>query len=275
MLSYQHHFHAGNYADILKHFTHYLCLDYLIKKPKPLTIIDTHSGAGLYSINQPKSEADTGFLRIKNNQQLNNYLKDFVNLLNKITPKNHYSGSAFLSANFLRQDDNLYLYERHPQEYRKLKNNINQYFINKKIHINSTCGWEGLISKLPPINKRALVLIDPPFELKGDYQTAINTLQKSYQRFKTGCYILWYPLLPSNNWQKMRIQLKKIFNDNFLIAEIMVDKKPLNGFGMYGSGLFIINPPYLLKNQLQQSLPILTKLLSNNKGSYLLDYPRG
>lgn len=278
MLSYRHAFHAGNHADVLKHFVLYLVLQYFNQKDKPYWYIDTHSGAGLYNLHsdeaQKVGEYQDGIARIQEVTQLPALLTHFRQHLNTMLPEKHlYAGSPFWAQSLLREADKMRLFELHPNDFSLLLNNVRQWQLGRRCIIKQEDGFQGLLALLPPATRRAVVLIDPPYELKQDYAQATHILKDALKRFETGCYMVWYPCLSREESQTLPEKLKKLQPENYLRAELHVHKPRADGFGMHGSGMFIISPPYLLAQQLQQTLPEITALLAQDSGAkYVLDY---
>lgn len=278
MLSYRHAFHAGNHADILKHYTFSLILDYFNQKDKPYYVIDTHAGAGMYAIqsdfSQKNMEFETGVSRLLKAAQLPESLERFVTMIqsfNSTQSFDFYPGSPKVAKYFLRSDDKLHLFELHPNEYKILLNNFNE---NKKkqTQILLQDGFQGLKACLPPSTKRGIVIIDPPYEQKQDYQQVVSTIQDSLKRFASGCYIIWYPLLAREEPQQMVNALRGLDTPNWLNVTLQITNAS-DDIGMYGSGLYIINPPWTLPKTLQESLPILTRLLAKDESaSHQLTY---
>lgn len=280
MLSYRHHFHAGNHADILKHFCYWYVINYLLKKDKPITVIDTHAGIGLYSLLAPAAQKNTeyhsGITRLKAAKTLPPLLAEFCTFLTTCLPAwintPHYTGSAWLAASLLRDIDRLHLYERHPQDIQILRNTMQNAPFYRRIRIQSTDGFQGLISELPPPSRRAVILIDPPYEDKKDYQRTFNTLHKAMRRFATGCYLLWYPVLQTEFSYALPIELKEDFPENHLHVRLDIRAPSKDGFGMHGSGMFILNPPYTMAQELSAIMPHLTKLLAQDRqADFLLE----
>lgn len=278
MLSYRHAFHAGNHADILKHYTFSLILDYFNQKDKPYHVIDTHAGAGMYTIqsdfSQKNMEFETGVSRLLKATQLPESLERFVTMIqsfNPISAFDFYPGSPKVAEYFLRDNDKLRLFELHPNEYKILSNNFNESK-KKQTQILLQDGFKGLKACLPPSTKRGIVIIDPPYEQKQDYQQVVETIQDSLKRFASGCYMIWYPLLARDEPEQMINGLRALGAPNWLNATLQITT-PSADAGMYGSGLYIINPPWTLQQMLQESLPILTKLLAKDgHASHQLTY---
>ena len=278
MLSYRHAFHAGNHADVLKHFILWLTLDYFNRKDKPYWYIDTHSGAGLYDLRsseaQKVGEYQHGIARLQQAPVLPDLLQSFLQHLQQIVLHEHlYCGSPWLAQATLRESDKLRLFELHPTDFQHLQNNMREARLNRRGILKQEDGFQGLIALLPPPTRRAVVLIDPPYESKQDYERVIKTLKEAQKRFEQGCYLIWYPCLSRVESQKLPEQLKKLSPHNYLQAELYVQQARADGFGMHGSGMWLLNPPYLLAEQLRHTLPILAQQLQQDKGArYVLDY---
>ncbi|WP_416190307.1 23S rRNA (adenine(2030)-N(6))-methyltransferase RlmJ [Neisseria sp. CCUG17229] len=278
MLSYRHAFHAGNHADMLKHFTLFLALEYFNHKDKPYWYIDTHSGAGLYDLGsseaQKVGEYKQGIALLNQAQNLPSELAEFTGRLKQILPQaNLYCGSPWLAQALTRESDKLRLFELHPSDFQHLQNNMREARLGRRGIISQSDGYQGLIALLPPPTRRAVVLIDPPYEEKQDYQRVVQTLKDAQKRFESGCYMVWYPCLSREESRKLPEQLQKLSPQNYLHAELHVHTPHADGFGMHGSGMFIINPPYLLAEQLQNNLPALTDILAQDQGAkFVLDY---
>ncbi|MDO5639695.1 MAG: 23S rRNA (adenine(2030)-N(6))-methyltransferase RlmJ [Neisseria sp.] len=278
MLSYRHAFHAGNHADMLKHFVLYLTLEYFNRKDKPYWYVDTHSGAGLYDLGgneaQKVGEYRQGIARLQEAHNLPGLLQGFIGRLNAILPqKSLYCGSPWLAQALMRPGDKLRLFELHPADFQHLQHNMQEARLGRRGQIAQADGYQGLIALLPPPTRRAAVLIDPPYEEKQDYARVANTLKEAQKRFAQGCYLVWYPCLSREESRKLPEQLKKLAPDNYLLAELHVHSPRADGFGMHGSGMFVMNPPWLLAKQLQETLPALTETLAQDKGArFVLDY---
>ncbi|STZ75785.1 23S rRNA (adenine(2030)-N(6))-methyltransferase RlmJ [Bergeriella denitrificans] len=278
MLSYRHAYHAGNHADMLKHFVLYLTLEYFNRKDKPYWYIDTHSGAGLYDLGgaeaQKVGEYRHGIARLQQADRLPAALQDFLSRLKTILPAEHlYCGSPWLAQAETRSSDKLRLFELHPADFQHLQNNMREARLGRRGQISQADGYQGLISLMPPPPRRAVVLIDPPYEEKQDYQRVVHTLKEARKRFESGCYLVWYPCLSREESQNLPEQLKKLAPQNYLHTELHVHTPRADGFGMHGSGMFVINPPYLLAAQLADTLPALSATLAQDAGArFVLDY---
>lgn len=277
MLSYRHAFHAGNHADVLKHFLLYLVLDYFNQKDKPYWYIDTHSGAGVYDLRgehaQKVGEFHDGIARLWQ-AGLSPQLADFLAHLRESLPDEHlYGGSPWLAQSLLRETDKLRLFELHPTDFSHLINNMREAKLGRRGIVKQEDGFAGLIALLPPVTRRAVVLIDPPYEQKQDYTRVVQTLKDALKRFEQGCYMVWYPCLSRAESKELPEKLKKLCPDNYLQAKLYVHTPRADGFGMHGSGMFIINPPYTLPEIMRNTLPELKNLLAQDDGAkFVFDY---
>ena len=266
MLSYRHAFHAGNHADVLKHYVFGLVLAYMNQKPKPYWVIDTHAGAGMYTLKsefaQKNAEFENGIARLFTARNLPDSLNDFVKLIknfNENNVLNFYPGSPKIAESVLRQDDKLRLFELHPSDCKLLLESFGHKGRQTKIEMQD--GFAGISACLPPPTKRGVVLIDPPYELKDDYERVVDCIKNNLRRFATGTYLVWYPLLQRPEPAEMVRELMTLSTD-FLQVEMTVQAPSLDGYGMHGSGMFIVNPPYTLPKILAETMPVLTQLLA-------------
>jgi len=269
MLSYRHAFHAGNHADVLKHAVQISILDYLNQKDKPWWYIDSHSGAGLYDLQGDyalkNAEFESGVARIWQHQDLPEMLQHYAEIVRELNPDGIlklYPGSPWCAHQTTRPDDRLRLFELHSTDLRLLSQNFGG--AGRRVRIEAIDGYAGLKSVLPPLTRRALVLIDPSYELKTDYQATVNAVKDSLIRFAEGTYVIWYPLLQTTDAKQLIQQFKAMQAKSWLNVSLSVQKPSDKGFGMHGSGLFIINPPWTLPRQLNESMPWLVKTLDQD-----------
>ena len=272
MLSYRHAFHAGNHADVLKHLILLQIAQYMGEKPAAFWIIDTHAGAGRYALDSAQAnklaEWRDGVGRLWEAKGLPpaavDYL-DFVKMLNPDGKLRHYPGSPWLASQLLRDTDRLRLFELHSTDIKLLEECFKG--AGRKIQITNADGFTGLKAILPPPPRRALVLIDPSYETKPDYTNVVKGLQEALKRFATGTYALWYPMLSKLESRQLPGRLKALGAKNWLHATLEVKAPSSDGFGMNGSGMFIINPPWTLEKTLHETLPRLTELLAQGEGA--------
>lgn len=278
MLSYRHAFHAGNHADVLKHLIQIALLRYLSRKDKPYWYIDTHAGAGMYALSsdfaQKKAEYRDGIARLWRRDDLPPLAADYVAQIRRCNPDGdqlrYYPGSPCIADLVLREQDKLRLFELHPSDSPQL---IQQFSSRgRRARIQTTDGFDGLKAILPPPTRRALTLIDPPYEDKRDYRRVTQAIQDGLERFATGCYALWLPLLQRPESRELPIRLKKLPVKDWLYVSLQVQRPAEDGFGMYGSALYIINPPYTLHDELESLLPWLTNILAqDDSATYQLE----
>ena len=283
MFSYRHAFHAGSHADILKHLTLIHLVQYLQEKPGALTIVDTHAGAGIYSLKDGfaavSKEAESGIFQllrfIKAGKPISPSIEKYLAL---VWAENHgeelatYPGSPFILARLLRPQDRLKLFELHPKEIDILRHNIGQLQQAKQIDIYTKNSFTSLKGLLPPPSRRGLVLIDPSYEDKQDYRHLEELIEEALERFATGCYAIWYPILPRRESQALPDRMKKIATNHkrsWLQAELRIENAP-GERRLQASGMFIINPPWTLEKHLSQALPVLTKALCQDAGAKFL-----
>lgn len=283
MFSYRHAFHAGSHADILKHLTLIHLVEYLQEKPGALTIVDTHAGAGIYSLKDGfaavSKEAEGGIFRLLNFieagnptvESISKYL-EFIDAENMGGDIATYPGSPFILARLLRAQDRLKLFELHPKEIDILRHNVGELKQAKQIDVYAADSFSRLKGLLPPPSRRGLVLIDPSYEDKQDYRYLEAAMEEALQRFATGCYAIWYPVLSRRESAALPDRIKKIaasHKRSWLHAELRVKNAP-GERRLQASGMFIINPPWTLEKHLSEALPILTKALGVDGGAQFL-----
>jgi 23S rRNA (adenine2030-N6)-methyltransferase len=247
------------------------------EKPAPFWIIDTHAGAGRYALESAHAsklgEYRDGVGRLWDRKGLPpaavDYL-EFVKMLNPDGQLRHYPGSPWLASQMLREGDRLRLYELHSTDVKLLQECFKG--AGRQVTITAGDGFAGLKAILPPPTRRALVLIDPSYETRDDYTNVVKGLQEALKRFATGTYALWYPMLSKLESRKLPDKLKSLGAANWLHVTLEVGAPSKDGFGMNGSGMFIINPPWTLEKKLHETLPRLTELLARDAGArYVLE----
>lgn len=271
MLSYQHSYHAGNFADVVKHLTltrliHYLCL-----KDKPVFYLETHAGRGFYDLQDAQAnktgEYQQGIALLwQQRQQLpavfDPYI-DSLNLANSDGKLRFYPGSPALARDHLRQQDRLFCCELHPQEFVQLQQLPRH---GKRLFCHKEDGILSLKALLPPPERRGLIFIDPAYEIKKEYKSIPSAIKTAYSHFSGGVFCLWYPLLdPYLNAQLVR-QLETITPGNSLRIEFNFSKEA--NHGMQGCGLWVVNPPYILQAEMDEALYCLTQILNPGASSY-------
>jgi len=272
MLSYRHAFHAGNHADVLKHFVEVQLLRYLAQKDKPFWYIDTHAGAGCYSLDTgyaiQNAEYESGIARLWQQSDLPGPLAEYVALVKKFNPDGElklYPGSPLIALELLREQDKMRLFELHTSDSEILQENFAAY--GSKVLIQTADGFGALKALLPPPPRRALILIDPPYEDKKDYQRVVTALGEGLKRFSNGVYAVWYPLLQRAEAMQLPDRLKQLPVKSWLHASLSVQSPSEDGFGMHGSGMFILNPPWTLHDELKEVMPYLVKVLGQDSNA--------
>jgi 23S rRNA (adenine2030-N6)-methyltransferase len=275
MLSYRHGFHAGNFADVLKHTVLVHTLEYMTQKDKPLRIIDTHAGAGVYKLNGPQAqknrEFDNGIGHLWSSEQTPAAIARLVELVRTVNSGEQlqlYPGSPLITQTLMRPIDRLFLHELHPADFQFLRDCMRD---DKRIKVEHEDGFAGLQALLPPSERRALVLLDPSYEVKSDYQLLIKQLLQAYKRFATGTYAIWYPVVLRQRIDEMELALKKSGIKNIQLMEFGLQSDNPE-YGMTASGMIVINPPWTLWGAMEEALPWLVENLSeNDSGFYRLE----
>lgn len=268
MLSYRHAFHAGNFADVFKHALLCLMLESLKEKDKPFCYLETHAGAGRYNLSsapaQKNREYEGGIQRLWKSSDVPPALTSYLNVViatNGAPPPaalRYYPGSPRIARHLLREQDRMVLCELHSSEYPVLKQ---EFAGERQIAIHHQDGYVGLKAHLPPRERRGLVLIDPAFELKDECTRAIQGLALAHQRWSTGIFALWYPILDLAFRNRLLRQVEDLGISKVLVAELSVGE--IEGVGpMAGTGMVVINPPWGFDEQLRQVLPWLQGALS-------------
>lgn len=266
-MNYRHIYHAGNFADVLKHAVLARLVVYMQQKDKAFRVLDTHAGIGIYDLSseeaQKTGEWQDGIGRLleaelspKAKALLSPYL-DAVRELNPKGPVTVYPGSPKLARMLFRPQDRLSAMELHPDDYRALARLFEGDF---QARVTELDGWLALGAHLPPKEKRGIVLVDPPFEKDGEYLRIADGLAKAYRRFATGTYCLWYPIKKGAPIEEFHQALQALEIPKMLCAELLV-RSDRDITGLTGSGLVIVNPPFTLKDELHTLLPELKRIL--------------
>ena len=284
MLSYQHAYHAGNHADILKHFVLNFVINSLNKKDKPYTLYDTHAGSGLYDLMDNRSlktkEAEKGILSLIQMEQIPEALSEYINIVKPYVQKNLYPGSPELESILKRPGEKLNLSELHPQEFENLKNTMSN---KKNVQLHNRNGFEMLSALTPPETKRGAAIIDPSYEESKDYTDVANTIINVHKKWSNGIIMLWYPLLAHRkteitNMVNQIVTSAKKQNENIEIvdAQLLVNTEEshkevsLNQLNennpprLYGSGMLVLNAPWHLQEAVDEAILFLSEKLSNS-----------
>jgi 23S rRNA (adenine2030-N6)-methyltransferase len=277
MLAYRHAFHAGNHADVLKHLILMQVLRRMGEKDKPYTMLDTHAGAGGYSLQgryaHKKDEFEDGIGRLWGRDDLPPEVADYVQRVREFNgggALEQYPGSPALAQMLMRPADRLRLYELHPTDHRIL-----EAFLGKRPHtqVGMSDGFASLKAELPPPSRRGVVLIDPSYELKSDYAKVLAAVREALQRFAEGVLLVWIPQLQLVEAAQLPHRLQAAAQaapKGWLHARLTVAQADERGFGLIGSSMVVINPPHQLHERLKALLPWLTDVLGQYDGAHYL-----
>jgi 23S rRNA (adenine2030-N6)-methyltransferase len=269
MLSYRHAFHAGNFADVFKHLVLARSLEYLLQKPGPLLYIDTHAGAGSYPLDSAMSRKTNEYTDGAGALRLAELPADFApygGLIERYRRRRIYPGSPLIAADLLREQDRLRLFELHPTDYPKL---ARLFARDRRVRTEQGDGHHALKSLLPAPQKRALVLMDPAYEVKREYQTVVESLLAGYKRMANATFLLWYPVV-QRDWIERLIKQLRAANLKDVWQFELGMQADNREHGMTASGIIAINPPWVLPGQMGELLPLLQQQLAPARGFYLV-----
>lgn len=271
MLSYQHHYHAGNFADVFKHFTLSRLLHYLTQKEKPLFYLESHAGRGAYDLDAEQAlkndEASHGIQKVWRQQKdlpalFTPYLQA-IHQLNSGDTLRFYPGSPALAIAMLRKQDRLFCCELHPEEFRHLQRLPRHH---QRVFFSHSDGLHSISALVPPPERRGLIFIDPSYEVKAEYHTIPAMINKAFGRFATGVYCLWYPIIHNQYLAQLTRGLQNIGATNHLRVELFLNTATVGA--MHSCGLWIINPPHTLAAELKEGLEILCDILQPGIATY-------
>jgi 23S rRNA (adenine2030-N6)-methyltransferase len=273
VLSYQHTYHAGNFADVHKHVVLLRLLHALQAKPAPLCYVDGHAGCGLYDLRSDKArktaEYVAGVQKLWHAKNLPPVLSDYIACLrdfNGSAELTTYPGSPALVGAQLRESDRAVLLELHPKESRALREHFKG---NRRIAVHLRDSYEGLPALLPPAIPRGLVLLDPSYEVKTEYGGIVKLLQAAHRRWPTAVYLLWYPLLREARHRFLLKEMQRSGIRNVLHSQLIFDSITS---GIYGSGLLIVSPPWQSEADIKEAGNQLAKLLVDGNGEHSLKW---
>ena len=266
-MNYRHAFHAGNFADVWKHLALVLCLDHLLLKDTPFRVLDVFAGIGGYRLDGEEAarspEWHDGIGRV---WTASDHPPSIARYLEAVASAgegpNTYPGSPAFIAQALRPCDKGILCELHPDDVQTLQDN---FFSFRQFKIEHRDGWEAIRAHLPPIERRGLVLIDPPFEKQGEFDRLIIALEEGLARWATGTYILWHADKDAYITGQYRDALAHT-GARLLAADLHVGA-PHESSGLVACGLTIANPPFGLEVALNEAGPYLAALLARGNGA--------
>jgi len=265
-MNYRHAYHAGNFADVLKHMVLVALIDSLKQKASPFCYIDTHAGSGRYDLRgneaRKTGEADDGFNVLKTATGLPPLLWKWLEIVRACNPGDdslrYYPGSPWFAAHLMRENDTAQMVDTRNDESSALRQLFHH---DKRIHVHERDGYEALKAFVPPKEKRGLVLIDPPFEAQeAEFRIIEKTLKACFEKWPTGMYAVWYPIKVRSHVQPFHRWLTKCGAKRVLVAELLLrpDNSPLT---LNGTGIAIVNAPWKLHETIRDSLRMLPKLM--------------
>ncbi|MEE4361964.1 MAG: 23S rRNA (adenine(2030)-N(6))-methyltransferase RlmJ [Pseudomonadales bacterium] len=272
MLSYQHRYHAGNHADVLKHMVLVALLEHLCTKDKPFSYVETHAGAGCYDLEAPEAqrlrEHETGIVKLFDGTDLPELVAAYVGRVRAAngdaagerTLLKRYPGSPALALALRRPQDPIDLFELHPGEFALLSDACGAA---PRLRLHQADGLEGCIGLLPPPSRRGLILVDPSYETRTEFDAVLRMVQRAHRRFATGTIAIWYPVVVRQRVEAFCRSLVQTAIPDILRVEL----NPLpdgEGRGMTGSGMLVVNPAWTLERRMGEALPWLAQVLGDD-----------
>lgn len=269
-MNYRHIYHAGNFADVFKHWVLTLLMDKLVEKNTPFFALDTHAGLGWYNLDdksaQKTQESSTGIKAFLNNTP-NDYFQSYLKIVKEsMQLQQLYPGSSAIIQHYLRDEDRLWCAELHPEDYLVLQHN---FAGDRRIRTLNQSGYQQMRALLPPQQGRGLVFIDPPFEEKTEHKKIVESLQAALLRFAHGMYAIWYPIKDIRATKWFYLQLKKMRISKAMYIEFHSNNIALGG--LQSCGMICINPPWQLEEKLNSNLPHLLNYLNLTQGSFAIE----
>lgn len=275
-MNYQHHYHAGNFADVMKHILLLQLLQRLNAKDKPYRYIDTHGGAGMYDLSQAPAQKTGEFLtgihrlmQLSNaeKQQAPQAIQHYLQLVDDLRAdlgKGFYAGSPWFALQQIREQDKISVFELKEEIFQQLRYNIRDS--QRRVALHQRDAYEGLLAVIPPKEKRGLVMIDPPYEWeRKDFPQLVELLQNAYKKWTTGVFALWYPIKDRARVERFEKKMIKTGIRRQLVCEICVWPDDTE-IGLNGCGLLIINPPWQFAEDAEQALQWLLPHLRMQEG---------
>ncbi len=272
-MNYRHAFHAGNFADVLKHQLLAWQLEHLQKKSTPFFVMDTHAGIGLYDFNSEAAQRSPEYLsgidRVKAALPKSLYLRALEELNEGNGPLRYYPGSPYLIQMALRDQDRALLCELHPEDAKTLHYNI---FDQRKTRVDVTNGFQALAAHLPPIERRGLILIDPAFEDRDEFSHLLEGLHDALKRFRHGTYLVWYPIKNAQVNHQFKRNLETLALPETMLIEITLNPQRTPS-ALHQIGFLIVNPAWGIEEKINATLPELLRLM-NQGNDYQLKLKR-
>ncbi len=275
-MNYQHGFHAGNHADVLKHIVLLQLIESLKRKDSGFCVLDTHAGRGRYFMQSEQAEktgeARGGIYQLIGVHGLPAAIKQYLHAVAADNPVGGllvYPGSPLLVAQAMREQDRLMCCEFQHEEAQPLKA---LFAGDARVSVVGRDGYAAIKAKLPFKEKRGLVLIDPPYEAQeAEYDAILKALQDGLQRWSNGMYAVWYPIKQRKSLQSFFRKITALPIKSAFVAEVLIrpDDSPLR---LNGSGMLVINPPYRLDQDLSPALPVMARLMGEGGADYKLQW---
>jgi 23S rRNA (adenine2030-N6)-methyltransferase len=283
-MNYLHGFHAGNFADVFKHVFLTRALVYLMKKPAALRYIDTHAGAGRYDLDDDAGRRSPEWrdgiarlLKAKPPADIAALLAPYKQAVGAFDAETgrpeSYPGSPALAQALLRADDKLALCEAHPKEHERLMETLGR---DRRLRISSADGYMSLNAYVPPVERRGLVLIDPPYEQPDEATKVVASLEKALGKWPRGVYLLWRPIKSALDDARFINEIRALGAPDILNLELdvgAVAPGPNSPAPLRRNGLLFVNPPFGLADEARVLTPYLTKLLTRGgQGDFVIDW---
>lgn len=269
-MNYRHAYHAGNFADVFKHAFLVIALEHLKQKENPFFVLDTHAGTGLYDLQGVEAgktgEWTEGIGRLLDLASVPASLTSYCGLVRRVggDTGRFYPGSPFIVQNMMRPQDRLCLCELHPADAVLLEDNMGH---DARVRIQPDDGYACVKALLPPRERRGLVLIDPPFERRDEFQAMDRALREGLRRWASGTYALWYPVKDSDTHRAFRDGLADLTEARIWSVELCVypDLFPAR---LNGCGFVFVNPPWSVVKAAEEMMPFLCDLLRQQEGAF-------
>lgn len=272
-MNYRHIYHAGNFADIFKHLVLRMVLGYMQQKDKGLLVLDAFAGTGLYNLKSAEAgktdEFRAGIGRLMHQEAQNPDLKDFQDFVATDWTKRQYAGSPLIAACMLRPQDRLIVNELHPEDNLTLQKNMAGFGRTTVTNIDA---YKSVVANIPPVEKRGLFLVDPPFEKPEEFELLLKQMQEWKKRFSTGCYIIWYPIKAGPQVDALHDAAREMGINRTWVTEYVLQQRSLPG-GLNGCGLLIFNTPFGIPERIAALGDELAKIMGEGwvESRYLTD----
>jgi 23S rRNA (adenine2030-N6)-methyltransferase len=275
-MNYRHAFHAGNHADVFKHLVLSRLFALMSRKEQPFAYLDTHAGVGLYDLQGDQASRTGEYLegvsRLWQAENPPELTADYLRVLRKLNPEGelrYYPGSPELARRLARQQDSLHFNEKHPEDGLALKDNMKR---DPRVAVHRGEGWHVPRALLPTPEKRAIMLVDPPFEQPDELQRCARSIKEAIARMRQIVVVVWYPIKDERSMRRFYQELTSTGAPKLLKAELFVHPADTDT-RLNGSGLAIANPPWGLEDELKVLLPWLADVLAQSGGSWRVDWP--